>query len=279
MYDDLHISKVKESEIPAIIASQFHEIINLQKNVDRAMQKAEKAKESADRAYCESTGMFQRKAAIESLQSATRDLAESQISASEAQKISFEYQAKLGKITQYLFGLGVSNLASNRSVVRELELKLKDASEEELSELVREEIINVIKQLKSQEDIINKQAELTQRTKQHEKKILVMEVVQEEYGRILADYSNKYEELDRLIFKNTKRDAEQTAKNLVYDRLIQELYDENIKLKKSVENNKEEIQSLLNYITEMLNTKTDKKTTIILFILATVGVIALFNLF
>ena len=54
----------------------------------------------------------------------------------------------------YLFGLGVSNLAMNRSVVRGVEMRLKGASEEELDELARQEILGVVRQLKAQEDIM-----------------------------------------------------------------------------------------------------------------------------
>ena len=70
--------------------------------------------------------------------------------------MSFEYQKKLGEITKYLFGLGVTNIAMNRSVVRELELKLQGASAEELDEFARRELLGVVKQLKAQEDIMKK---------------------------------------------------------------------------------------------------------------------------
>ena len=213
--DELRTFDVKEEEIPSIITSQFKEIADLQKSVEQAMKKAEEAKESADRAYSHSAGLFQKRNAIESLQSAAVNLADSQVSAAEAQKLSFVYQEKLGKITQYLFGLGVANLAANRSVVRELELKLKGASEKELGDLARQEIVNVIKQLKAQEDIMNKQNELSLKMRQHEQRLSQQENTEKEYGKMLAENAERDAEQDRLI-------AEQAAKDAEHDRLLAE---------------------------------------------------------
>ncbi len=227
--NETELVSVREEEIPAIITSQFKEIARLQENVETAMKKAEEAKESADRAYSQSAGFGHKRDAIEALQSATVDLAESQISAAEAQKVSFEYQEKLGKITQYLFGLGVANLASNRSVVRELELKLKGASKKELNDLARQEIVNVIKQLKAQEDIMNKQNELSQKIRQQEQRIIQQEGMTEEYNKILAENAQKDATQDRLLAENAQRDAEQdrmlaeqAAKDAEHDRLLAE---------------------------------------------------------
>lgn len=94
-----------------------------------------------------------------------------QICSAEAQEVSFTYQQKLAEMTKFLFALGVSNIAMNRSIVRELELKLKGASEEELDELARREIISVVKQLKAQEDIMKKQSDLSDKVRIHESRI------------------------------------------------------------------------------------------------------------
>ncbi len=75
------------------------------------------------------------------------------MTAAEAQKLSFEYQEKLGEVTKYLFFLGESNIVANRTVVREIEMRLKGASEAEISSLAKQELINVVKQLKDQEDM------------------------------------------------------------------------------------------------------------------------------
>ena len=59
----------------------------------------------------------------------------------------------------------------NRCVVAELEMRLNQASEEEIDEMAREELKNVIRQLKAQEDIAKKQMDLSIIIKKHEENI------------------------------------------------------------------------------------------------------------
>ncbi|MGN0179736.1 MAG: hypothetical protein ACI4DY_09900, partial [Monoglobaceae bacterium] len=238
---DITVLNVDESDLPTVISEQFTQLKNLQKKTNAALKKAKEAQESAESARSHSAGWFQKKAAIEALQDATYDLAESQVSAAEAQKISFEYQEKLGKITQYLFALGVTNMAANRTVVRELELKLKGASKNELSELARREIVSVISQLKAQEDIMNKQNELTKIVKKHDAELHNQELHltendtlisantehNKEQDEQIAQQAEKDEEHDRLISANIEHNKEQdeqiahqAEKDEEHDRLI-----------------------------------------------------------
>lgn len=64
-----------------------------------------------------------------------------------------------------MFGLGVSNIAVNRTIVRELELRLEHASEEEIDDMARQELLNVVHDLKAQEDITKKQTDFSLRLK------------------------------------------------------------------------------------------------------------------
>lgn len=164
-------NSIEDKELPTIIANQITKLNELDQGVKKAMNAASRAKEAADTAKTKSVGFFKKKEAIEELQSAGIDLAEAVQSGAEAQKISFEFQTKLAEITKYLFGLGVSNIASNRFVVRELEMKLKGASKEKLSELAKQEVLSVVKQLKDQEDILKKQENLSQYVKIHDEKL------------------------------------------------------------------------------------------------------------
>ena len=161
----IKIEKAKEADLPIIIASQYDKLKQLEENVARSYELAQSASNAADNAYYKSAGFGHKKAAIESLQDAVQELGTAQISAAEAQKISFEYQTKLAEITKYLFGLGASSIAMNRSVVRELELKLKGASAEEISDLAKQELVNVVTQLKAQEDIMLKQDKIMKEVK------------------------------------------------------------------------------------------------------------------
>lgn len=212
----ISVQNINESQVPTLIQDQFGQLKVLKQNVELATKKAESAQESAKTAKSKSAGMFHKKEAIEALQDAAIDLADAQISQAEAQELSFEYQQKLGEITKYLFGLGVTNIAVNRSVVRELEMRLRGASEEELDELARQEIIGVVKQLKAQEDIMKKQSELTDRVKQHESKLVWQEEKQIELERIFkekAEHEKKQDEelsglVNELIQSNLDKEAQ-----------------------------------------------------------------------
>ena len=162
---------VKESDVPEIIGSQFTIMQEYKENLDIAKKKALDAQVQALGSKEKKTGVFKNKTAIESLQETTLSLADAQIIAAEAQEKSFEYQKKLAEITKYLFGLGVSNIAANRIVVKELEMRLKNASEDEIDSLAREEIKNLVRELKMQEDIMQKQSLLNERIRELDEKM------------------------------------------------------------------------------------------------------------
>lgn len=151
-----NLEMVSKEDLPVLLNEQVTKLNQLDSSIKKAIEAAEFANKSAITAKEQSAGFGKKKVAIEQLQSASYDLAKAVQSGMVAQKVSFEFQTKLSEISKYLFGLGVSNIASNRFVVRELELKLKGASEEELSELAQQEIVTVVKQLKEQEDLLIK---------------------------------------------------------------------------------------------------------------------------
>ena len=212
MSNELEIFKVNQSELPNIITDQWRDIQGLEDKVKKSVKMAQTAKTSADRAYGKSAGLGHKKEAIESLQEASVDLAESQVQVVEAQQLSFEYQKKLSEITKYLFALGVSNIAANRTVVRELELKLRGASEGELSDLARKEVLSVISQLKAQED---KQKQMSETLKSQDKTISEHQKKAEHHDEVLAKMAQKDKEQDLTLSKHTKKDLE-------HDRLLAE---------------------------------------------------------
>lgn len=166
----LSIPIVDESQLPSIISEQMDKLKEVEENINHAENTALEAKQKAENAKV-SAGFFKKKQAIELLQDAAQGIAEAQISATDAQKFLFEYQKELTKITKYLFGLGVSSISANRVIVKELELKLQGASDGEISELAKQELISIVKQLKAQEDVYNRLDSLTENCKDHEKRI------------------------------------------------------------------------------------------------------------
>lgn len=236
----LSVKGISEADLPKIISGQVTKLNQLDKSVKEAIKKAEQAVDSADSAKNQSAGLFKKKAAIEELQAAGVDLADAVMSGAEAQKISFEFQRKLAEISKYLFGLGVSNIASNRSVVRELELRLKGASKEKLSKLAKQELLLVVKQLKDQEDILMKQEKMVtvvkghdERLEEHSKKSKFMEEilatqneVDQKHGEELVRQSETDRKLEKLIRAQDVVDknlAEQIAAQEETDQRLEKL--------------------------------------------------------
>ncbi|WP_242386285.1 hypothetical protein [Phocaeicola sartorii] len=89
----------------------------------------------------------------------------------EATKTLFNNQVKLARFSKQLFGLGLMSIAANRIIVREIKLRLENASEEELSDLAVQELQNVIFQLKLQQSLVEKQEEQNQKIKVIETKL------------------------------------------------------------------------------------------------------------
>lgn len=165
--NESEVRVLNDKDLPSLIGGQVNELNVLNDKIKLATEAAERAKKSAEEAKQVSVGFFNKKTAIEELQEAGGMLANAVQSGVEAQKTAFEFQTKLAKISKYLFGLGASNIANTRSVIRELELRLSGASEEELSDLAQQELLNVVKQLKEQEDILKKQADFSKVLKSH----------------------------------------------------------------------------------------------------------------
>lgn len=151
---------IKPNDLPSIISKTVNDLTKIDNKLKQSETKAQKATASAKIAQSKSAGISllgqKKKEAIEALQVAVSDQADALYDSIEANREQFENQKQMIQSIQYLFGLGVANMAANRSVVRELEMKLRNASKEELSELAKKEIEGVIMQLRAQEDMWNR---------------------------------------------------------------------------------------------------------------------------
>lgn len=148
------------NELPKVISETVIDIEKIEKQIYNAKSKAEAAKRDAAEASTKKAGLSflgkNNKEAIVALQKTSESQSEALSHIVDAIKDLFEEQEKMANAMRYLFALGAMNIAANRMVVRELELKLKNASKERLSDAARQELRNVILQLRAQEDIQNK---------------------------------------------------------------------------------------------------------------------------
>lgn len=141
-------------EVPSIIVEQTDSLATFAKKQKEAIDAAEIAKQAADSAKAKEVNLFSgKKVAIEALQETCAAQSSALVNLSAAIQAAFKHQEKIKDITEFLLGIGFINTTLNRMVVRELELRLKNASEKELSDLARKELENVVRQLKAQQDM------------------------------------------------------------------------------------------------------------------------------
>ena len=197
MENNLLQQNISIEQLPTIIGDTYKNITEVDRKISNAVSKAEEAKALADIASKKEAGWSffggDKKEAIEALQSAAISQANALSDSVDANKQLFENQKKMSDALRYLFGLGVANMAANRTVVRELELKLQNASHEELSELARQEIINVILQLRAQEDMQYKLENHNRILREHKGEI----------DKILGEI-NSFEERCKVILERTE---------------------------------------------------------------------------
>lgn len=212
----IHALLINPEEMPSVITAQVHKLSELEKRVVDASDKAKTAKKAAEDAKAKSAGAFKKKQAIEALQTSGFSLSEAIVSSAQAHEIGFEFQQKLAEVTKYLFALGISNIAQNRVVVRELEQKLKGASAEQLSELVQNEILNIITQLKAQEDLLSKHERLADRVRSHDHSLHLQVEKDIEHDELLR------RQMDTDQLHNQKL-AQQAEKDRLHDETIDAL--------------------------------------------------------
>lgn len=220
-YDKIEIP---EEQLPDVISEQYSLIVEIDKKIIEAEEKCKQAKEIADKQVQLKLG--NNKEVIVSTQNAVKSIVEAQTSLSEAQKLLFENQQKMAEGMRFLLILGSESIAMNRRVVAELEMKLKKASEEELSKAARLELINVIKLLREQESAFSKQDRMSEQLSKNTMKIDEIIVTDERQDQ-------KDVEHDALIQENSDINNKQQIE-IERQKQIDDKHDKDLKTNKTI---------------------------------------------
>ena len=239
-------------QLPTIIGDTYKNITEVDRKISNAVSKADEAKTLADIASKKEAGWSffggDKKEAIEALQSAAISQANALSDSVDANKQLFENQKKMSDALRYLFGLGVANMAANRTVVQELELKLQNASKEELSELARQEITNVILQLRAQEDMQYKLENHNRILREHKGEI----------DKILGEI-NSFEERCKVILESTE--TLQDDVNKKEKELADSFEDEKRHIKEEVNLLAKKLHDDISKLSDQLSASIDNKVT------------------
>ena len=253
-----------------------------QQSVLRSKQRAETIKTEVDSRT--NVKVFKKAKAINELQDDVKHITESQIDiintqssfaeaqqrANDAQALSFEIQKQLAKMSEAIVAISVTSLATCSAAIQELERKLNGASKRELTDTAREEIIKIVEQLKSHENMMSRQNKLADIVENQEKanelrddKIdeLIRKGAERDVKLLsLKDIEKRDAKQDILIQEGIKKDKEQDAviqqgvdKDKEQDAIIQQGIDKDKEQDEYIRQGVEEDLEQNRKITELTN--------------------------
>lgn len=203
--------QINTNDLPSSIGGMIDEISDLEKEIKSSDESAKKAMDYVNNKMSryEEKGkwIFKHRAGntkdiVIDTQEAVKNLATAQEVSVSALRKSFEFQKKLADVSKMLFRLGCANITMNRIAVREIEAKLNGASKEQISELARQELMNVVCQLKQQEDILAKQQLLSSKVKETTSRLDKKDSLDEEQSEAIrknAEGIKRLEEIPRKL--------------------------------------------------------------------------------
>lgn len=235
------------------ISDGIKEMDKVCEQIVRADELVKKTKEDIKATKNGKRKLFRRKKDVEVLKAVTIDLAETQEVMVQAQKEISENQRKLSYISSQILSASIVNLATCQSAATRLEAELKNASEEELSDIKRETIKNVLKQIRAQQSILEKQARAERRDEELANRISKLVKNFHSQEEQIAEQSKVDEELIELI-------KEQKHQNSIQENEIIALQEENKVLRETLNNTNEALQI---QITELKNEVNKKPSWVI----------------
>ena len=198
---DLSLIFKVDDKIDSICAID-REFRETQALAEQAKNRAQKALTAADEASKKSAGFGKKKKAIEALQAAQKEQSLATETNTQAITKIAMLQERIIEATKALFALGISNVAANRSVYRQLELKMKGASEQEFSDFARNEVLAVMQQLNEQQDMMARHNKLSEKV--HEQNDLLKNQASAIEALELQS-KNQKAEIEKLKLENEKQ--------------------------------------------------------------------------
>ena len=193
------------------------EVINSEKSAKQAMQyvngQMTRYEEKGKWIFRHRSGNT--KDIIEDTQEAVEKLADAQQVSVSALKKSFEFQKRLAEVSKNLFKLGCANITINRTVVLAIEAKLNGASKEQISELARQEMMNVVRQLKQQEDIFKKQEILISKVKDNVSRLDEKDILDKKQSEAIQKNAEEIKRLEGIPQKLEENVARLNEKDIL----------------------------------------------------------------
>ena len=206
------------SMVSTRVEEQVKKLAQLGRKVDSVLTAAKSAEYSAQRAVNCPKGLFQKKAALETIADAVEALGNANMQNAQGLEVVYSFTQSLAEINEGLFDLAAMGVAANNSVMQQLEAKLRGASSSELNAIAKNELKRTISILKNQSRVFEEQGKLKalQDTMQLQLKALSGESNEqarqnaEQDARLAAGEQHDARQ-DKLIAENMEHDAQQDA--------------------------------------------------------------------
>ena len=207
---------VDASKIPALVDEQIKKLKALDEKVQDVLANAKDAKDSADRARsCKKSGVLgiARADALETISDAVKALGDANESNAQGLSEVFGFMQSLAEISKGLFGLASMSMVAHNTVVQQLELKMRGASGEELSELAQNELERTISILKNQGNVLAEQDKQKKRLEAMQLRLNALSNEGDQHDaqqdELLEQHSQTVQEHAQMIAANMEHDAQQ----------------------------------------------------------------------
>lgn len=202
---------VDASKIPALVNEQVKKLKALDEKVQDVLANAKDAKDSADRARnCKKSGVFgiARADALETISDAVKALGDANENNAQGLSEVFGFMQSLAEISKGLFGLASMSMVAHNTVVQQLELEMRGASGEKLSELAQNELERTISILKNQGNVLAEQDKQKKRLEAMQLRLNALSNEGEQHDVRLDAGEKKDAEHDDRLNAGEQKDAE-----------------------------------------------------------------------
>ena len=202
---------VDVSKIPALVNEQVKKLKALDEKVQDVLANAKDAKDSADRARnCKKGGVFgiARADALETISDAVKALGDANENNAQGLSEVFGFMQSLAEISKGLFGLASMSMVAHNTVVQQLELEMRGASGEKLSELAQNELERTISILKNQGNVLAEQDKQKKRLEAMQLRLNALSNEGEQHDVRLDAGEKKDAEHDDRLNAGEQKDAE-----------------------------------------------------------------------
>lgn len=253
------IVKMDSKGIIATVNDSVEKIKDIESKIAKSVKAADEAKKSVKSAMDVERHWYQNTTAriVDKLQPAVKDIAHAVEVSVETQKLLFDHEKILANCCKSLFAMGAANIAATRTTVRQIKMQLENASEEEISEMARKELENVVAQLQMQEDLVNRQDKLTEKVKVVNAKMEGISDSLDDQDRRIDSNRERLDEKDEKDVEHDRRLAEKDQKDAEHDRRLNELDAKALTQEKVIANMNIHISNLEKNIAD-LNTRLNK---------------------